>query len=110
MTSMVATLLFPPESLLKLAPVEEPLKPRSGNPAPSHNKANIARTNKAIIRYKKAIGLVWIGTQTVAERLHMSRASAFKTLNKYHEAGILDRQPLDGKPYNKRRGYEWRVK
>lgn len=111
MTSMVATLLFPPKILSKMTPVEEPLKPRSGNPKPQHNKANSARTDKAVKRYKKAIGLEWISTETVARRLGTTPACVQKTLAKYHAKDILERRNADGADYYTRfKGYEWRVK
>ena len=108
MTSMIATLLFPPKSLLKLAPVEEPLKPRSGNPHPNHVIANDAKIEAARKRYKAVMGDEWVATKAIESRLGRGRGTVYETLTKFVARGELMRRPLDGKPYRKCGGYEWK--
>lgn len=97
--------------LSEYQPSCRPKKPRSGNPKPQHNKANVARTDKAVKRYKEAIGPEWISTETVARRLDTTPSCVQKTLAKYHAKGILERRNADGADYYTRfKGYEWRVK
>jgi predicted transcriptional regulator len=71
----------------------------------------VARTDKAVKRYKKAVGLEWVGTSEVASRLGTTPACVQKTLAKYHAKGILERRNAGGAAYDTRfKGYEWRVK
>jgi hypothetical protein len=85
-------------------------KPRGGNPRPNNKAANAVKTTKALLRYKKAVGLSWTPTATVAARMGVASSYISKTLRKYHDAGIIERRPYRGEPYNKNKGYEWRVK
>lgn len=71
---------------------------------------HIARHTNAVEKYRMAIGTEWSKTIEIAVRLGMSRMSIFKQLVRYTDIGILDRRPLDGKPYNHHTGWEWRVK
>ena len=101
MTSMIATLLFPPKSLLKLAPVEEPLKPRSGNPHPNHVIANDAKIEAARKRYKAVMGEDWVDTVTIDARLGRGRQGSTKALGKFVARGEM----LCRKAGNR---YEWK--
>lgn len=87
-----------------------PGKKNRGNSHPNHSRANEVRSEKAKAKYIAAIGPEWTRTATVESRLGMSRSSCTETLTKYFNEGILDRRPVDGKPYNRRAGWEWRVK
>lgn len=101
----------PVTPLSEYQPTCRPKKPRSGNPKPQHNKANIARVDKAVKRYKKAVGLAWISTSEVASRLGTTPPCVQKTLAKYHAKGILERRNTGGADYYTRfKGYEWRVR
>lgn len=108
MISMVELLLFPPKILPKVEPVEGPMKPRAGNPKPNHQLANDAKIAAARKRYKDVMGDEWVPTKTIESRLGKGRSTAYDTLMKFVERGELMRRPLDGKPYNRRSGYEWR--
>jgi hypothetical protein len=66
--------------------------------------------SKTVEKYCKAIGYEWVKTADVAGILGMERTSIFTRLVDYYKKGILDRRPLDGKPYNHHTGWEWRVK
>lgn len=40
----------------------------------------------------------------------MGRNDIFKTLMLYTEKGILEKRPAGGGAFNRRKGWEWRVK
>ena len=108
MTSLLTALLFPPEVALKAKPVEAPCKPRGGNPKPNHVIANNAKIEAARKRYKAVMGDEWVATKTIESRLGRGRGTVYETLTKFVARGELMRRPLDGKPYRKRGGYEWK--
>ena len=108
MTSMISALLFPTSPPLKSEPAEQPLKPRRGNPKPNHQLANEAKIEAARKRYKAVMGDEWVATKTIESRLGRGRGTVYETLTRFVARGELTRRPLDGKPYRKRGGYEWK--
>lgn len=103
MTSMMELLLFPPKILPKAKPVEEPLKPRSGNPHPDHERANAAKVEAARKRYKTAMGEDWVDTVTIDARLGRGRQGSTKVLGKFVARGEMLRRKAGNR-------YEWKWK
>ena len=108
MISLVELLLFPPKILPKVEPVEEPMKPRSGNPKPNHQLANDAKIAAARKRYKDVMGDEWVSTKIVESRLGRRRGTVSETLRAFKARGELECRPAGGETYNARKGYEWR--
>ena len=108
MISMVEFLLFPPKILPKAEPVEDPLKPRSGNPHPNHVIANDAKIEAARKRYKAVMGEDWVDTVTIDARLGRGRQGSTKVLGKFVARGEMLCRPVGNEPYNRRKGYEWK--
>jgi len=71
---------------------------------PAHKK----RMATARDAYKKAIGKGWTHTRTIERRMGMGLSSAYKTLMRYAEMGLIERRPLGDGPWNQRKGGEWR--
>ena len=87
-----------------------PVQPTRGRGNTDTTNAVARRMANAQAKYKAAIGHEWASSALVSSRLGFTRMTAYKTLVKYEGMGLLERRPLDGKPYNTRRGFEWRWK
>ena len=73
-------------------------------------KAHEKHTNKAIDRYRAAmIGKGWMTTAKVEMAIGCAATTANPFLRKlFNELKLIERRPRDGKPYNRRAGWEWR--
>jgi hypothetical protein len=76
----------------------------------ARNTAPAVKTREliAVAKYRDALTTEWSSTHTIELRCGMGRATVYKTLVRYEERGFIERRPLAGKPYNRRRGWEWR--
>jgi transcriptional regulator of acetoin/glycerol metabolism len=86
-------------------------QPRAADKSWTRNThdASVVRQSKTLQKYTAAIGCDWRSTAAIAERLGMERTSMFKQLGKYMSLGVIERRPLNGKPYNHHAGWEWRM-
>ena len=62
---------------------------------------------QTVEKYKAVMG-EWIRTRDIEARLDMARCSAYDTLERYREGGLIERRPLNNEPWNQRSGWEWR--
>jgi len=74
------------------------------------SKARVVRIAETREKYLAAVGEEWRNAVSIAERAGMARASMFKQLEVYVSKGVLEQRPAGGKPFNRRSGWEWRVK
>ena len=88
-----------------------PPKPKQVVPVRIRNMAaaNKARHNKAVARYRAAMGEEWVRTPVIEARMGVCRTACYETLMTYLKMGLLERRPV-GEVYCKNRGHEWRFK
>lgn len=94
-----------------LAMTVVPLPPTRGRTFKGNTDLGPAHKRKsevAIAKYKAAIGMGWTHTRIIERRMGMGPSTAYKTLVTYEVRGLLERRPLKGEPYNRRKGWEWR--
>jgi hypothetical protein len=68
-------------------------------------------THDPLIRTKEryqSVSADWIRTRALELALGMAKGAAFATLERYEDAGFMERRPFANLPYNQRRGWEWR--
>lgn len=83
---------------------------RSGNPAPNPKWASDARRAKSLAVYRKAMGEEWLTTCQIETRLGYSKGTVSATLQGWYKVGLVERRNVGGGAFNRRHGYEWRVK
>ena len=83
---------------------------------PTRPKQELRRNTEPAVRekmeatvekYKSVMG-TWIKTSHIERRAGLARCSAYATLERYRAAGLIERRPAYGLPWNQRRGWEWR--
>lgn len=93
-----------------LPDTRDPARHKRKNTWTDVDKLHTARHLEAVGRYKEAVGPDWRKATIIAKRLGMSRDAIFKQLITYTEQGILEQRPAGGGEFNRRKGFEWRVK
>ena len=88
-----------------------PPKPKQATPVRIRNMAaaNKAKHEKAVARYRAAMGSEWVRTPTIEARLGLCRTACYETLMTYLKMGLMERRPV-GEVYVKNKGHEWRFK
>ena len=99
-TQMLLAASFPP-----------PPKPKQATPTRLRNMAaaNKAKHEKAVARYRAAMGSEWVRTPVIEARMGVCRTACYETLMTYLKLGLLKRRPV-GEVYCKNKGHEWRFK
>ena len=69
-----------------------------------------AKKAKALAKYREGVTTEWSTAPTIARRMDMGRNDIFKQLVNYAKEGILEQRPAGGGAFNRRKGWEWRVK
>lgn len=90
---------------------EESKKRRAKRKRGGLNDGTLSLHEEAVARYRSAWkeGEVWVLAKTVEHRLGLDRSTVLTALRKWHSKyGLLERRPAENRPFNKRRGYEWR--
>lgn len=74
-------------------------------------KAAISQHERTLARYKAAMGDGWLTTIALEDKLGVGRSCVIGTLAKWEAKGIVERRkPCADREWNKKKGYEWRIK
>lgn len=66
---------------------------------------------KTVARYRKLTGGRWVTTRVLEELLGVGKSCVIGTLNKWEAKGIVERRkPCPDREWNRKKGYEWRMK
>lgn len=75
------------------------------------NAANVARHAQTLAKYRAVMGDEWVTTRNIDARLGYARTSCWDCLATWEKAGIIERRKVGGNAnWNRRKGFEWRLK
>lgn len=103
LAAMLNTRVTPLSERLPSA-VERPKSPRVV-------AASISAHDRTLAKYKAATGDGWLTTTALEDRLGVGRSCVIGTLAKWELKGLVERRkPCADREWNKKKGYEWRMK
>ena len=68
------------------------------------------RHQKSLAKYREVMGDKWMRTKDIQSRLGYAIGVSNETLRNWWQAGLVERRNYGGAAFNRKAGYEWRMK